>query len=303
MKPLLICLYYGISSTLTNISNKYLINNFNFKCSFIMLLIQCSIAILFIEGARRKGVYKDIPKMSITQMKRSSIMTLAFMGNIIFGLIGMTYVNLPMYVSLRKQSTVMVYISELYLFKKPIEKWSTVGVLMISLGAVISAINDYSSSLLGYLIVLTSNVMNTGLLYSAKKMKMEDSKNGAFAQLYYTAILSIPFILISIYYTKENVSLQSNPYLNSSEFLICLVVAGCMAFNNNFGCFLCATQNSPMATTVTGNVKDIVSVFIGLLAFSDVKPTPLFLTGIIFSATGALLYSATKLKDLKTKKE
>lgn len=122
MQELAICLYYGISSTLNNISNKYLISSFNFKCSFSLLLIQCLISILFIEGIKRRGFCENIPKISVVQIKENLLITLAFMGNIVFGLMGMANVNLPMYVALRKQSTVMVYLSEMYLQKKPLEK-------------------------------------------------------------------------------------------------------------------------------------------------------------------------------------
>lgn len=146
------------------------------------------------------------------------------------------------------------------------------------------------------MLVLIANIMNTCLLYSAKNLKMRSSTNGAFSQLYYSAILSIPLILFSIYFTSENIELKSNSQYTSYKFLICIFIAGVVAFCSNIGVFLCATQNSPMATTITGNIKDLVSVMIGLVAFSDANPSPMFLGGLGCSSLGALVYSSTKIK-------
>jgi len=54
---------------------------------------------------------------------------------------------------------------------------------------------------------------------------------------------------------------------------------------------------SPMATSVTGNTKDILATIIGLFAFGDVVPTVNLIVGLIVSLIGAMLYSYSKISQ------
>lgn len=65
----------------------------------------------------------------------------------------------------------------------------------------------------------------------------------------------------------------------------------------NIAIFLCTTYNSPMATTVTGNVKDLGSMLIGIICFPDVEPTPLFIFGLFISVVGAGVYTFAKWNE------
>ena len=74
-----------------------------------------------------------------------------------------------------------------------------------------------------------------------------------------------------------------------------IVYAGILGVLCNYMLFRCAADISPMATSVTGNAKDFISMIIGLFAFSDVQPNLLFLLGLFISMAGAVVYSLGKI--------
>lgn len=81
------------------------------------------------------------------------------------------------------------------------------------------------------------------------------------------------------------------------SFWIVLIIFSTLGVLNNYTLFLCSSKISPMATSVTGNLKDGVSMIIGLIAFPDVVPTQMFLIGLTTSMMGALVYTGAKLTE------
>ena len=54
-----------------------------------------------------------------------------------------------------------------------------------------------------------------------------------------------------------------------------------------------------VATSVTGNVKDILATFVGAAAFRDFIPTPYSVSGITVSFIGAAAFSWAKLSEMR----
>ena len=61
--------------------------------------------------------------------------------------------------------------------------------------------------------------------------------------------------------------------------------------------FLCTTVNSPLATSVTGNAKDVVATVVAALIFRDFSPTWTSVGGIVLSFIGAGWFSYAKLVE------
>ncbi len=59
---------------------------------------------------------------------------------------------------------------------------------------------------------------------------------------------------------------------------------------------LCATVNSPLATTVTGNIKDVVCTAFGWALFGGFDRSLWNIGGLSLSFAGAALYSREKLQ-------
>ena len=63
----------------------------------------------------------------------------------------------------------------------------------------------------------------------------------------------------------------------------------------SFAISLCATVNSPLATSITGNAKDVVGTLLGWVLFGGFVATTNSVTGLLLSFSGAAYYSYIKL--------
>jgi solute carrier family 35 protein len=220
-------------------------------------------------------------------------------SNILFGAIGMKYVNLPMYIALRKLCTAKIFLIDVFVYNRPASYSSSAGVFFISLGAVIAGANDFTSDLLGYLIVFGSNLMNALLLIQIKVAKEKHDSLEALKQAYICSVISIPYILVLMYTFKEVDQISMSPFSETWELYWVIFFAGLLGIACNLTLFKAANEISPMATSIVGNAKDFISIFVGYVAFGDVNGNFLFVLGLCFSMFGAGVYSLGKLKEIK----
>jgi len=65
--------------------------------------------------------------------------------------------------------------------------------------------------------------------------------------------------------------------------------------------FLCSTINSPLTTSITGQLKGILQTIFGLFAFNGVDLTPALNVGLITSTVGGVWYGALKYNEQVSK--
>lgn len=73
-------------------------------------------------------------------------------------------------------------------------------------------------------------------------------------------------------------------------FLSCILI-GCAM---NFTTLHCTYINSAVTTSFVGVVKSIATITVGMLAFSDVSPTRLFIGGVVVNTVGSITYCIVK---------
>jgi solute carrier family 35 len=271
-----------------NLTSKALIANyFTSPCLFLLIVQHTMIAFY--------GYYKKY-KVNWDEFRECFYISIFSLGNVAFGSIGMHYVNLPMYVALRKLCTAEIFVIDVYVFKQPYKWTCAAGVLGISVGTLVAGFNDLTSDTYGYAIVFVANLMNALLLISVRHSNTKVPTLRSFKQVYICSIISIPCTVILCYTFEEHISLGSSLYSHTPSFLGIMAYAGLLGVFCNYMLFKCASEVSPIATSVTGNAKDLASMSIGLFAFSDVKPNFLFLTGLFISVLGALVYTLGSLR-------
>ena len=79
------------------------------------------------------------------------------------------------------------------------------------------------------------------------------------------------------------------------SFQLALFLSVSLGVLITFAIALCATVTSPLATTVTGNIKDIVGTAFGWAMFGGFDSSLWNLSGLTLSFAGAGLYSREKL--------
>jgi drug/metabolite transporter (DMT)-like permease len=78
---------------------------------------------------------------------------------------------------------------------------------------------------------------------------------------------------------------------NDPSFLLLFFLAASMGSVLNYSIFLCTTVNSALTTAVVGALKNIVTTYIGMVAFADYTFTWVNFLGINLSVLGSLYYT------------
>ena len=80
-------------------------------------------------------------------------------------------------------------------------------------------------------------------------------------------------------------------YWEDPYFLTTFILAASMGSILNYSIFLCTTTNSALTTAVVGAMKNIITTYIGMIAFSDYHFTYVNFLGINLSVIGSLYYT------------
>lgn len=80
-------------------------------------------------------------------------------------------------------------------------------------------------------------------------------------------------------------------------FIFCIFI-GCAM---NFTTLHCTYINSAVTTSFVGVVKSIATITVGMLAFKDVSPTRLFISGVVVNTVGSITYCVVKYYETKKK--
>ena len=79
--------------------------------------------------------------------------------------------------------------------------------------------------------------------------------------------------------------------------LFFVFLAACAGICLSISRVLCNIFNSPMSTTITMCLKDVVGTMMGIVLFHDVDLTPTFIIGLSMSLLGSCYYSYIKYKE------
>jgi len=111
--------------------------------------------------------------------------------------------------------------------------------------------------------------------------------------MYNCNFFSLPLIILLVIFTElKGVVAYDN--FNSVGFLICFFGSAIQAFFLNYFMFLCTTVNSALTTSITGQIKAIVTTIMGLFMFGDVVITKLLVAGLAVSTVGSIYYAYVK---------
>jgi len=126
--------------------------------------------------------------------------------------------------------------------------------------------------------------------------KTEETKLDTFGLMFYNNVLSLPFIaLICILFEWKELT-AFHLWLDFG-FQFYFMGSVILAFLLNYFVFLTTTVNSPLTTNITGQIKALVSTFVGLFTFGGVPITPLFIVGLSISTFGGLWYGFVKYTE------
>jgi solute carrier family 35 len=222
-------------------------------------------------------------------------MGVLYVGNVGCGLVGLQLVNVPMFFALRRLVSPMILVYEYVALGKIADPSvrGAIGVIMV--GTIIAGWDSLGNDILGYIITMLNNLFTAAASVMQKQFS-DAQKLSTFSIVYYNAIVACPLTLACALVTGEFTTLMKFEYLYDPKFLFAFFISSVMGLLLTYSSMLCTTYNSPLATSVTGNVKDVVTTVYGAIAFSGFVATVKSVGGLVLSFTGAFIYSYVNLK-------
>jgi len=285
---------YGVVSIAITFFNKAVFDIYKFNASNFLTLGQTVLSILFLITMKRFKfiTYNDF---SVETARKLVGLGVAFTGMVVTGLAALKYVNVPMYSALRRLTTFIVIIVQFILIKKTVSREEFLSVVAMVLGALIASIGDLSFDLWGYFLVGLNCVVTAWYLVLISK-KQQETQLESFGLMFYNNIFSIPILIVSVALTEWEILLNFNMWY-SLGFQVVFFMSCALAFLLNYFVFLCSIVNSPLATSITGQLKSIVSTLLGLVMFGGVVLTTSLSLGLAISTFGGLWYGKVKYDE------
>ena len=303
-----------ICSITINIVNRVIFWKYKFKFNFTLVLLQQLFCMIFFSICSQKsqifieqtgGVsFEDFWKLKYQYIGYC----IFFIVKTVTSFLGYQLVtNIPMYVNLRKFLTAMTFIYQYFCKKKKISNRNIFVVILLTLGALLTGIDDYSTDIKGYLAVFMKNMLNlVNLEVSENFKKVYDMTN--LKLLVYNSFLSTPLLLIYIFINGEFFRLinyfkeeHDFSYLHLIFFLFisCSIV---MVTNSSF--YISNEKNTSLFTQLVSDTKYIIITFISYGVLRSFVFTWKNILGLFLSTLAAIIITVTSLYDnIKFKKE
>ena len=294
--------YIFIACSITiNIVNRIIFWKYKFKFNFTLVLLQQMFCMIFFSICSQKSQI-FIEQTGGISFSDFWMLKYQYIGYCIFfilktvtSFLGYQLVtNIPMYVNLRKFLTAMTFIYQYFCKKKKISNINIFVVMLLTLGALLTGIDDYSTDIKGYLAVFMKNMFNLVNLEVSENFKKKYGMTN-LKLLVYNSFLSTPLLLIYIFINGEFFRLMHDfSYLNLVFFLFvsCSIV---MVTNSSF--FISNEKNTSLFTQLVSDTKYIIITFISYIVLRSFVFTWKNITGLFLSTLAAIIITVTSLYD------
>ncbi|KAK9843519.1 hypothetical protein WJX81_006926 [Elliptochloris bilobata] len=289
LRRLTACCCYGAISIMITLFNKAVFSVYRFTYPNVVTTYQIIVSIAYMLLLQRLR-WMDIGSLSLTAARQVFPLTLFWWLYVVSGVIALRYLNVPMYSVFRRSTTLIVVGGEWLLLRKRPTPTGFVSILLMVAGAAIAGLTDLTYSLPGYLWVSVCAVSTAVYLLLIRRLKDRTGLSQS-ALLLYNNVLALPLMLGMLLTSRELSTVWRYPRLHELSFQVFLLVSASQAFLLNLCIFWCTTLNSPLATTVTGQMKDILTTGLGLFLFGDVKFDTRNVTGVCIGLLGGIAYS------------
>ncbi|XP_071383797.1 solute carrier family 35 member D3 isoform X2 [Centroberyx affinis] len=291
---------HGIFSGSLNILLKFLISNYNFNFLTLIQFLTSSTAALSLETLRRLGKV-EIPPFSLQLTKEFGSVCILSTLQSTLTLWSLRGLSLPMYVVFKRCLPLFTLSIGVCVLRNGVPSAGVITAVLITTGgAAMAGAGDLTGDPFGYVTGVLAVIIHASYLVLIQKTSL-DSGHGPLTAQYAIAIMASPVLLVCALISMDAVNMWSyegwhNPNI-TGIFVVCIAI-GCAM---NFTTLHCTYINSAVTTSFVGVVKSIATITVGMLAFSDVEPTRLFIGGVVVNTVGSITYCVVKYFETKKK--
>ncbi|KAJ4920348.1 hypothetical protein JOQ06_000038 [Pogonophryne albipinna] len=277
---------HGVFSGSLNILLKFLISNYHFNYLTLIQLLTSSTAALTLELLRRLGKV-NVPPFSV-QLSKSTLTLWSLRG-----------LSLPMYVVFKRCLPLFTLSIGVCVLRNGVPSVGVaIAVIITTGGAALAGAGDLTGDPFGYVTGVLAVIIHALYLVVIQKTSL-DSEYGPLTAQYSIAIMASPVLLVCSLISLDTVNMWSyegwkDPHITVIFF--CCVFIGCLM---NFTTLHCTYINSAVTTSFVGVVKSIATITVGMLAFTDVAPSRLFIGGVAVNTVGSITYCVVKYFETK----
>eukprot|EP01119_Soliformovum_irregulare_P019350 TRINITY_DN609_c0_g1_i2.p1 TRINITY_DN609_c0_g1~~TRINITY_DN609_c0_g1_i2.p1 ORF type:complete len:315 (+),score=39.46 TRINITY_DN609_c0_g1_i2:147-1091(+) len=282
---------YGIISISITFANKAVFHTWEFGSSNFLTLGQIIFSLVVMALLKQQRMI-DYPNFDPIIARKMVPLGVAFASMVFTGLAALKWINIPMYGAIRRLTTFIVIVWQYILLKKTVPTDEFASVVVMILGATVAGGGDLDASVWGYLLTIANCVTTAWYLVLINKTT-EDTGLQTFGLMFYNNILSMPIMVIAVLLT-EIPQLMEYPHWLNPGFIFTFILSSSLAIVLNYFVFLCSTVNSPLTTSVTGQLKSIVPTVLGLFLFGGVPLTWLLISGLSLSTFAGFWYGYIK---------
>jgi len=269
-----------------------------FKSFFVLSAGQLLASVVFtILGTQIFPTIVKLRRLKVTQLLKILPLSLVNSLNAVLGFAGLRLVNIPMFLVLRRLTTPLVLFFEYFFMNKIASPLVKKAISVAMVGTLIAGSSDLTFNMFGYIFTFSNNVSTATYLILIKILGTKSGPEAlsSFELVFWNSLMSFPIMSLLALITGE----MSKFYLqeHTSELLVLFAISCAMGFIFNFIVFMCTSVNSPLATSVTGNIKDCLATLLGYLVFDDAVLQFVNVFGVLVSLTGGMVYSYAKLKE------
>jgi hypothetical protein len=217
-------------------------------------------------------------------------------------------VNAAMFQTLRKLCLVKVYIYDLFFGYKKITTFTSICVILVTVGGILSGIDTFSRDYVGIAITMIGNIITVAYNKFTESFKRRTGVSN-LKLLVYNCYLAGPvlfsLIVISGEYKKLVLYFNEQGYLSGENRtegsflgLFLSVFFSCsLVIVLNCGFFMSNESNSSLFTILLANTKDVFTSILSYFVLAGNKFTIKIALGLLISTLGAVMFSSKSICD------
>lgn len=292
-----VCTFYIIVSSSMVFTNKALSYTYNFKTTNILLFCQFIFTAILLRTLRAMRVI-DFIDFQPSRARTVAPVSVFYCLNAAVALVALRELSVPSYTMIKRLAPLVTICLETVLLKKVATRAIVGSLIVMSIGTVLAANADTSSSNFAWMLGFISCLFQALYLVFVKRSGAETGMN-SFGILYYHSILSLPCISLIALSVGELQPALHFPLWSSPQFLAVFIGSLFMGLLLNYALFLCTELTSPTSTLVSGQVKAMGQTLVGMFTFGGVDMNPRYAFGTFLNIFGGFCYAFAKLKAIR----
>lgn len=293
-------LSYCASSILMTVTNKYVVNGFNFNMNFVLLLVQSVVCVVAIATLKALGVITYRP-LNKTDAKNWAPISVLLVVMIYTSSKALQFLSIPVYTIFKNLTIILIAYGEVIFFGGAVTSMALGSFILMVLSSVIACFGDQQDSQsftlnIGYFWMALNCFSSAAfVLVMRKRIKLTNFKD--FDTMYYNNVLSIPILLISSF-ILEDWSPQNLNDNFSKPSIIAMVVSGLASVGISYCSGWCVRVTSSTTYSMVGALNKLPIALSGLIFF-DAAVNFLSISSIFIGFLAGIVYAVAKQQQKK----